>query len=75
MTNEERLKDIQRMNAESIETINRLLADGFGDAYPQSASIMEATLKASEDNAEMLRTIINDNAYTDAMGSVLPNNK
>lgn len=83
MTNEEMLKDIERMNNESIASIKRSMetfreiSKQYEDKLPENdaieiESIMKDTLKTAEQNSTTIRTIINDNAYTDAMGSVLP---
>lgn len=78
MTNEEMLKDIQRMTAESIESIKssretfRELSKELNFPMNDIEEIIENTLKTAEENGKTVTSIINDNAYHDAMNSVLP---
>jgi vacuolar-type H+-ATPase subunit E/Vma4 len=81
MTNEEMLKDIKRMNAESIESIKRSkeifreLSKEVGFPVNDIEDIIDDTLKIAEENLETVSTIIRDNAYHDAMDSVIPKSK
>lgn len=74
MTNEEMLKDIQLMSAESITTINKMMEFLGQYQLPDNTieTILQSTLQAAEENNKVVTSIINDNAYHDAMSSVLP---
>jgi len=78
MTNEEMLKDIKRMQADSIESIKRSkeifreMSKELHFSVTDIEDIIDDTLKIAEDNLESVSTMIHDNAYHDAMNSVIP---